>query len=308
MNAPLHADRWNGGNDERPPRWGRWGADDEHGALNFLTAEGVRRAVRLVSEGRVVPLGMALGPHTPVPDHRKHVERLMVRDGGDYAAGGKRPGGFQFAEEVISLAAHTGTHIDALAHAWYDDLLYNGFSGDSVRSTTGAQRCGADRLVPIVTRGILVDIASNREAGVMAAGEPVTERDLRSAYEAQGVVAEAGDVVLLRTGWNGTHAEDELAYHQHEPGLSVEGARWLADAGVAAIGADNYAVEVVPPEREGDVFPVHQLLLRDYGVPLIENLVLDELARAGFGPFLFVASPLPLVGGTASPLCPLAIL
>lgn len=286
--------------------WGRWGADDEAGAPNLIGPAEVATAVSLVAQGRVIPLGQPLGPRTPVPEHRKRVERLMMRDGGDYAAGAGRPGGFQFAEEVLGFAAHTGTHVDALAHAWYDDQLFNGFSSDSVRSTSGAQRCGADKLLPMVTRGLLLDVAAGRSAPYDA-GDVVTLSDLQAAAEARSVQPRPGDVVLIRTGWYGRHQNDAATYLGGEPGIDREGAQWLAEAGTAAVGADNYAIEVLP-FQDDDVFPVHKLLMRDYGVPLIEGVVLDALAESGAGEFLFVGAPLPIVGGTASPICPLAVL
>ena len=286
--------------------WGRWGPDDETGALNLVGPGQVKRAIGLVREGRTVGLGQPLGPGTPVPAHRKAVERLMMRDGGDYAAGARSPGGFQFAEEVLGFAAHSGTHMDALAHAWYGDRLYNGFPSTTVRSTTGALRCGADKLRPVVTRGVLLDVAAQRGRR-LEAGEVVGLDDVQAAADAAGVSPETGDVVLVRTGWYGATADPRDDYFEGEPGLDVDAARWLAEAGVAAVGADNYAIEVLPFTSEA-VFPVHQLLMRDFGVPLIEGMVLDELAEAGAGEFLLVAAPLPVVGGTAGPVCPVAVL
>ena len=285
-------------------RWGRWGPEDEAGALNLIGPEEVRAAAGLVRSGRVVRLGLDLGPSTVVPPHRKRVERLMSRDGGDYAAGARRPGGFQFAEEVWSFAAHSGTHIDALAHAWYDDHLYNGFPGTGTRTTTGARRCGAEKLTPIVTRGLLLDMAPG---GALPASTAISEADLQAAAERVGVMPRPGDVVLVRTGWLGSAGDDAARYNDDEPGITIAAARWLAEADVAAVGSDNYAVEV-QPAPQGQMFPVHQLLLRDYGVPLIENVVLDELAATDVAEFCYVAAPLPLVGGTAAPVCPLAII
>lgn len=285
-------------------RWGRWGPDDEAGALNLIGPDEVRAAAALVRSGRVVRLGLELGPATVVPPHRKRVERLMSRDGGDYAAGARRPGGFQFAEEVWSFAAHSGTHIDALSHAWYDDHLYNGFPGTGTRTTTGARRCGAEKLRPIVTRGLLLDIAPG---AALPANTVVGQADLRAAAGRAELTLRPGDVVLVRTGWLGSTGADAAVYNDHEPGIDVDAARWLAESDVAAVGADNYAVEV-QPAPEGEMFPVHQLLLRDCGIPLIENVVLDELAETGVTEFCYVAAPLPLVGGTAGPVCPLAIL
>ena len=139
--------------------WGRWGSDDELGALNWLNSKLVLEALKLVREGRVFSLAIPIGQDTPMPAHRHAPAHFMDRDGGDYAAGAKRPGGLQFAEDTILLSTHTGTHIDSLAHVWYEDQLYNGFPANTIRSTTGAQRCGINKLGPLVGRGILLDLA-----------------------------------------------------------------------------------------------------------------------------------------------------
>ena len=279
--------------------WGRWGPDDQAGALNLAGPQQALRAAGLVRTGQVVSLGQPLGPRTPGSPHRKSPERFMSRDGGDYAAGARRPDGFQFAEDVVSFASHSGTHLDALSHAWTEDQLYNGFSSHAVRSTTGAARLGAEQLHPTVTRGVLLDVAASRE---LRAGEAVTAQDLQRA--AGDVVLEAGDAVLVRTGWLGCGGDD---YFAGEPGIDVGAAAWLADADVALVGSDNYAVEV-QPSPPGTSFPVHLLLLHRHGVPLLEGMVLDELAATGRTTFLFLAAPLPLVGSTAGPVCPVAVL
>jgi kynurenine formamidase len=112
--------------------------------------------------------------------------------------------------------------------------------------------------------------------------------------------------VLIRTGWIETMLADPH-YYDGEPGIDVEAGRWLAEAGVAVIGSDNFAVEHIP-FPQGSVFPVHQLVIRNYGIPLLEGLVLAPLAAKGVSEFLFIATPLPFIGGTGSPLVPVAIL
>lgn len=281
--------------------WGKWGSDDERGALNQIGAEQVKRALGLPRHGKVLSLAQPLSPKTPVPSHRAPLQHFMGRDGGDYAAGGERPGGFQFAEDTVVMPMHFGTHVDALCHAWYDDRLYNDFASAGTRSTTGAARCGVDKMGPIVGRGVLLDMV--RLAGrPLARGEAVT----RKMLEDTGVQVQKGDVVLIRTGW----LEAKLAspdYYDGEPGIDLGAARWLAECGVAAVGADNFAVEPIPfpPEK---VFPVHQCLIRDFGIALIEGLVLAPLAQAQAQTFLFMAAPLPIRGATGSPLAPLAVL
>jgi kynurenine formamidase len=286
--------------------WQRWGEADERGALNHISATQVQQAAAMVRSGGVLSLAQPLSPRTPVPRHRAGVQRFMGRDGGDYAAGARRPGGFQFAEDTVVLPLHIGTHIDALCHAWYDDALYNGFPGSGTRSTSGATRCGIDKMGPVVGRGVLLDVAG-LEGDPLRDGTAIGPHDLERAAKRAGTDVGKGDIVLIRTGWAEHQGRADSVSFDSEPGLDVDAALWLADREIAALGTDNFAVEVIP-FAQGTVFPVHQRLIRDFGVPLLEGLLLQELAATGRREFLFVASPLPVVGGTGSPINPIAIL
>jgi kynurenine formamidase len=286
--------------------WGRWGAEDERGALNHIGPDTVRRAAELVQTGQVVSLAQPLSPRTPVPKHRAGVQHFMGRDGGDYAAGARRPGGFQFAEDTVVMPLHIGTHIDALCHAWCDDCLYNGFPGQGTRSTSGALRCGIEKMPPIVTRGVLLDLA-RLNGGPLSPHASIGRADLMRAADAASVALEPGDAVLIRTGWQESQTGASDVSFDEEPGIDVEAALWLAEGGVAMVGADNFAIEAIPFPA-GTVFPVHQRLIRDFGIPLLEGLVLQPLAQHDRGQFLFVAAALPVVGGTGSPLAPVAVI
>jgi kynurenine formamidase len=286
--------------------WQRWGEEDERGALNHIGPAQVQEAAALVRSGRVLSLAQSLSPRTPVPRHRAGMQHFMGRDGGDYAAGARRPGGFQFAEDAMVLPLHIGTHIDALCHAWYDDALYNGFPGSGTRSTTGAARCGIDKMGPVVGRGVLLDVAGVH-GDPLRDGVTIGPRDLAQAAKRAGIAIGTGDVVLIRTGWAEQQCRADNVSFDAEPGLDADAALWLAEREIAAVGADNFAVEVIP-FAQGSVFPVHQRLIRDFGMPLLEGLLLHELATSGRHEFLFVASPLPVVGGTGSPVNPVAIL
>ena len=153
------------------------------------------------------------------------------------------------------------------------------------------------------SRGILLDIAAVR-GGPLSDGTAIGVADLIEAARAAGGEPMKGDVVLIRTGW--AERKDSISFDT-EPGIDLEAALWLAEREVAVVGADNFAVEVLP-FATGTVFPVHQRLIRDFGIPLLEGLVLRPLAETGRHTFLFAASPLPVVGGTGSPISPMAIL
>lgn len=284
--------------------WGKWGADDEIGALNLIGADEVQNAAHLVRQGRVFSLAQEISGAMPIPAHRPGVTHLLGRDGGDYAAGARRPGGFQFAEDTVVMPLHTGTHIDALCHCWYDDELFNGFPGNGVRSK-GAEKLGIHTMPPIVTRGVLIDLVPVF-GGLLPDGESIGVDMLRTALERTGTELRRGDAVLFRTGWQES-LEGRKPDFGAEPGIDLEAAMVLVEAGAAIVGADNYAVEVLP-FAPGTVFPVHQRLIRDFGIPLLEGLVLKELAEARASEFLFVAAPLPVKGGTGSPLTPVAVI
>jgi kynurenine formamidase len=277
--------------------WGRWGADDQAGALNLVDARATLAAAGLVTEGRTISLAQPVGPGAGVPPHRRSPQRFMDRDAGDYAAGARSPDGFRFAEDTVQFGTHSGTHLDALAHTWSGDELYNGHPAASTRSTKGASRCGAEHLRPVAARGVLVDL------GVLPARHAVGRAELEAAYP--GGAPQPGDVVLIRTGWwesRGGRAD----YFDDEPGPDDEAARWLAAHDVATVGADNYAVEVQP--SAAGTFPVHLELMHRHGVPLLENLDLSVLATTGRTTFLVVVAPIPLAGSTAGPVAPVAIL
>ncbi|MDQ4116583.1 MAG: cyclase family protein [Actinomycetota bacterium] len=292
---------------EATGNWGRWGDDDQAGALNLVTPEVTRRAAGLVRDGRTFSLAQPLGPSSPSPAHRPRPARFMNRDAGDYALGARTPGGFKFAEDTVQFPTHSGTHVDALSHAWAGEHLYNRHPESSTRSTHGARRCGADALVPVVTRGVLVDLVT-AAGGPLPRQAPVEVADLARGIAEAGTAPEAGDAVLIRTGWWEAHGAGG-DYFDGEPGITGDAAAWLAAADVALVGADNYAVE---QQTDEPGFPAHLILLHRHGVPLIENLDLSGLARAlgdsGRSTFLLLFAPLPLVGSTGSPVTPVAVL
>ncbi|MBL8584391.1 MAG: cyclase family protein, partial [Rhizobiaceae bacterium] len=183
--------------------------------------------------------------------------------------------------------------------------LYNGFAATEVKSN-GAARLGVEKFGPIATRGVLLDFVA-MNGGPLPDGFAVGTEMVQAAVERAGTTLRVGDAVLLRTGWQERADAGGVVDFDHEPGIDAEAGLLLAEAGVALVGADNFAVEVLP-FAAGTVFPVHQRLIRDYGIPLLEGLVLAPLAAEGVHEFLFVAAPLPIAGGTGSPLNPVAIL
>ena len=171
----------------------------------------------------------------------------------------------------------------------------------------GLERLGIEHAPPMITRGVLLDVAGCDGGQHLDPGRVVTPDDLARAEESAGVVLEPGDVVLIRTGWGRYFNRDNTRYLQGEPGIDLPAARWLIERGAAAIGCDNMAVEVLPNPNHGIAMPVHQYALAEAGVYLIENLALDELAHDRRGSFCFILLAIKFRGATGSPVRPIAL-
>ena len=207
------------------------------------------------------------------------------------------------ASALLTMAEHSGTHVDALCHQAEDMRLHGGVEVDpSVQTSRGFTRLGIDETAPVVARGVLLDLPARG---------PVPPRveadDLAACAEAEGVRIGAGDVVLVRTGAGALW--ETPAEYMAGPGMGVSASRWLAEREPLAVGADNIAWDV-PGERDPELcctLPGHLVLIVRAGVLIIENLLLEELAADGVHEFAFVCLPLKLRGGTGSPVRPVAI-
>ena len=298
-NASLPNDRTN---------WGRWGEHDEIGTLNLITPDVVAEAARLVRTGRRYGLALVLDSRRlPVSPSRHAAAHFMTLDGGDYAAGVRLPHDMRVADDYVVMPTHWGTHIDALAHVWRENELYNGYSSNTVRSY-GATRCGIDKVGVIATRGVLLDVASALNLPRLEPGYVITPNDISRALERVDGGIRSGDAVLVRTGWIQVAAEEPHLFYGTQPGVGLEAAIVLARSDVVLVGADNAAVEPMSWEngRSGNNV-VHQHLIRDFGTHLMEMVNLEELARDEVYEFLLVVAPLPLKGGVGSPVNPVAL-
>jgi len=282
--------------------WGRWGADDERGALNRITQESIMRAVGTVQSGDAISLAVDIvpggGPHFK---GRSPMQHFMTRHGGDYAAGLKEPG-FGFADDYVLLATHGTTHLDALSHVWRDGLMWNGISANTVTSR-GAARCGMEKVGPIVTRAVYVDLADEEATAERA----ISVDELVSAVAATGISPSDGDALMVRTGWL-SRWRDGRASEEHWTGLDAECAEWIDEQGFVWVGADNIAVEYGPSPDPSDAAPLHVELIRNRGIYLVELLDLEPLRDLGRSEFMVTLAPMPLVGGVGSPVNPVALL
>lgn len=287
--------------------WGRWGDDDERGALNLVDADAVRRGIACVRTGEVLSLAAPIRPGAgSTVVGRPPVQHFMLRDGGDYAGGRPERGGFGFADDCVMLATHGTTHVDALSHVWRDGLIYNGFPSAEIGSS-GARRCGIERIGPIVTRAVFVDMVPQGDQA-LAPGKAIGAADLIDAVARSGVSGpEPGDALLVRTGWTEAWQRGEATVESW-PGLDADCAEWIAERDIALVGADNVAVEAFPSSDPDCQVPLHIALLRDRGVPLCELLDLAALAASRRSECLLMIAPLPVQGAVGSPVNPVAVL
>ena len=289
--------------------WGRWGADDELGAANLLTPEHVLKTLRsAASTGRIYSLAQPIrATGTPRSDSGVSLH-LMSQDGGDYATGSARPspGGQSVAMDFLLLRLHgSATHVDALGHVWSGAHIYNGHPSAEV-SSAGLARCGVENLQGMVTRGVLLDVAGVAGVDHLASGHEIGAEELATCAAHQGVEIQPGDAVLIRTGWRSVYPADPDGYVWEFPGIGLAAAEWISARDVALVGADTLGVEVRTRAKPWDL-PVHAHLLHEHGIYMLELLDLDRLAADRRYEFVFVLAPLPITGGSGSPVNPLAI-
>ena len=303
---------------EQFSNWGRWGDDDERGALNFITPERVLAACSLPRSGKVISCGLNFdqnGPQTGFAGRHNPIH-TMLADGGDALAGDQDflAGGFRYADDAVTMPLQCGTQWDALAHVFYDGKMYNGRDIKLVTSR-GARANSIDKIKDgVVGRGVLLDVARHQEAQWLADGTPILPEHLDACAEEEGVTIQSGDIVLVRTGMM-TRCLEEQSWEGYcggpAPGLSVHCAQWLYEREIAAACTDTWGLEVLPNETPDCFQPLHMISLRNTGVLFGEIFYLDDLAedcrRDGNYEFLFSAPPLPITGAVGSPINPLAI-
>jgi kynurenine formamidase len=317
MSAPITADtvrEWG----RRYSNWGRWGADDELGAMNFITRERILAATAIPRQGEVISCALNFDQKGPQmgPGPRHNPIHTMIADGGDALAGAQDriPGGFRYADDSVTMPLQCGTQWDALAHVFYDGKMYND-RDISLVTSRGARKNSIDVLKNgVVGRGVLLDIPRFRGELWLEDGTAIGPEELDACAEAEGIAIESGDIVLVRTGMM-TRCLAEKSWQGYcggpAPGLSVHCAGWLYEREIAAVCSDTWGLEVLPNETVDCFQPLHMISLRNTGVLFGEIFHMDALAEACAGDqrygFLFTAPPLPITGAVGSPINPLAI-
>ncbi len=291
----------------------RWGEGDQLGAANQLTPENTLAALALAKTGQVMDLSHVIengAPYMP-PNQTPYVihsgatarnsQKIRAAMGATNKVGANL--------ERVGMTMHVGTHIDALGHFSIGEHLYGGHNIDDSVGDFGLLNLGIEKMPPMITRGLCLDVSGLDGGENLQPGRAVTADDLKRCCEAQDIHPEAGDVVLVNTGWGRHFMVDNATYLEGEPGPDEGAAQWLTELGVVAIGADNMALEVLPGTNHPEVMmPVHQHCLVEAGVHIIENMVLADLAREGVSSLCFVLLATKYKGATGCPVRPVAIL
>ncbi|HET6856793.1 MAG TPA: cyclase family protein [Streptomyces sp.] len=298
---------------KRVNNWGRWGTSDEIGTLNLITDEVVRTAAATtVRTGRRIPLALPLqqdGVQAGMIPGRVNPLHSMVQINQELFG----PGTVATSDDTVTMGLQAATHWDALTHASHSGKIYNGRPADTITAHSRALFSGIDKARHIVSRGVLLDVARAKGVDRLPGDHAVTPEDLEAAEELAGARVRGGDIVLVRTGQIQTYlAGDKHGYAYPSPGLSLRTPEWFHARDVAAVANDTLTFEIFPPEVENLWMPVHALDLVEMGMPQGQNWNLEELSTACAEEkryaFLLSATPEPFVGGTGSPVAPVALL
>ena len=305
---------------DSPSNWGKWGADDEVGALNYLGPEQVLAAVGLVTSGKTFTLQRLIGDPKgdPVWPGRTPAERTQILDESNWDEGGTGPaypGGLHYADDKINAFLQGSTQYDALGHVWFDGKIWNGY--DARTTIGGLDKASVEPIAQrgVVGRAVLLDMARFLGKDNLGAAETFTHEDLLACAKAQGITIEKRDILIIRTNFLKLFFElgDKFYEGFCEPGLvySPELVQWFADMEIPNLVTDTIANEVTMDPNNGVALVLHNALMRNLGVTLTEIADLELLAADCAADkqyaFLYVAAPLKVAKGSGSPVNPVVI-
>jgi len=300
---------------EQLRNWGRWGEADQRGTLNHIGPQTLKSAAAEVQAGKLFNLGLRFDRDGPQLGRGRFNPMVYATD--LFTPLNPAVPGVCYSDDVIHMPLQCATQWDALAHVHYDGQLYNGCSARDCLTSKGALKLGINHLAApgILSRGVLLDIARLKGVERLPIDYAITVDDLNGCAAKQGVSVAPGDILLVRTGHmqHFTKDGDRAAFMGMQPGLSYTCAEWAHDKSLAAVAADNMAVEILNAEGFQSAVPLafHMLALRDMGMPLGEMFNLEALAADcaddGRYTFMLSAPPLEVTGGFGSPVNPLAL-
>ena len=297
--------------------WGRWGADDVLGTLNFLTEDKRRAAAALIRKGASFSLSQRFDMDGPQKGWRRRTNPVhtMLDTGTDAVAGLQGfPHGIGGADDVIFMPLQCSTQWDGLGHIFDHGRAWNGRDAATTVTSAGDLVTGIEHMAAHVAgRGVLLDVGRVIGGGELPDGFAITEAHLVTTAEAHGVDVGRGDIVLVRTGQLARARRDGWGDYAGgpAPGLSFTTAPWLHRTEIAAIATDTWGFEVRPNEFDDAFQPLHQVVIPHIGLLVGEMWDLDALAADcaadGVHEFWLTAAPLPITGAVGSPVNPVAV-
>lgn len=284
----------------------KFGPADQIGNLNYITPAKTIAASKLVKTGKAYRLGIETNKSIPMYPPRTF--SITVLQPGQAAGATLGPTKTTYNDDIIMGWVGVGTGIDGLGHVGIDNLYFNCNKAADFVAPDGLKKLGVENIPPIATRALLLDMAGYLNTDIVKEGTAFNRAEIDGAMKRQGIKSiEKGDVVLFYTGWLKLIAKDPKRYEDANPGLGREGARYLASLGVAIVGADNENLEVVPFEKDAGVFEVHQILIPQNGIYIIENMDLEEMVKDKAWETLFTLGPTRITGGVQAIVNPIAI-
>lgn len=295
----------------RVSTWGKWGAEDRRGTLNYLDDAAVARGLAAARTGKVFSLALPFGENGPqmnnIPGRNNPViERNMV------SMTWTGSGGAAWSDDHLDMGIQACTHWDTLSHCGYDGVLYNNVPSSVITAEEGATTFNIGDVGTVVSRGVLLDVARALGLDRLPGSYEISGADLEAARQHAGVELRAGDVLLVRTGQLAVFKSGERdEYSKVTPGIATTAIEWLVEQQCAAVAIDTLPFEPIDHATSDFTFPVQMILIRDVGMLLGELWDFDELAadcaKDGIYDCLLVANPLPIVNGIGGPLAPVAI-
>lgn len=281
-----------------------YGAKDEIGAANLLTPDVVKEAVKLVKTGKTYALAVPVDKTLPAFRHRSF--NLYNVQPGEQAGKSLGPNKFTFNDELVNAWTGVGTQLNGIGHIGIDNVYYNGNHAADFVTVEGVKKLGVEKVPPIVTRGVVLDMTAHYGKSVIPGGTEFSVADIQAVLKKQNITLRSGDVVLFNTGWLELIGKDDKQFLEVEPGIGMKAAHWLADQGIVAFGGDTWASEVYP-NPSGEEFPVNQYMLAKRGIYNLELIDSRALVRDKAWEFLFVLGQPLYVGSTQVNVNPIAI-
>ena len=283
----------------------RWGADDEIGNANLMSRASVLEAASLVETGRVYSLGITIDHTTPAFPPRG-LSLQVVQPGQQESA---RPNSrMTYNDDVFQGWFGIGSQLDGLGHLGEEGWYYNCNHAKDFAQISGLTKLGIEKVPPLVTRGVVLDMAGHFGVEHMAAGQYFTVDDVKAVAKKQGTEIRRGDIVLFHTGWTDAMLESNpVAWASGEPGQSEEVAEYLAGLEVIAVGADTWGVDVVPSQVADRPFQGHVTYLKEHGIYMLETMNTGPLVRDDVFEFMFVLGQAKVRGAVQMFINPVAI-